>query len=707
MRLSFWKAAAGAILAAAIAASPALPAAPAHADAGAAEVHVALFIKTNSYSASAGAATLSAEGGLSLSDGAGAEWLRTEGAAAVRATFDGWRVVVAETADATLAAALVQGVRQASQPVAAFEHAAGKSAVYAVEAGPYGSKAAAESARAALAGNAALAARLAGAQMALRGPFYARASSHASEAEALAAAAPLRVAGIYAVPVVTTAEGGAARYELWIGGAEGETELQRRLAAAQAAVPGIAATPVASTVRYAALRSDRASEGAVLGASVRHVAVGGDGAKLVAAPLTDRSAVRVAERFGRSYRGAVDVFAHGGALAVVNRVDLEAYVASVVGAELDPAWPVEALKAQAVAARTYVLKQGWKYGVAHVTDTTFDQAYYGVSREAPNIVEAARATAGERLRLPDGALLDAFYHSNAGGRTADPAEVWGTPIPGIGSTPSPDDIAERGKLPWYRVALEDGRIGYIRSDLVRLTGGTNAAGFPTGVVTEADVNIRHAPFVNNDTNAAFAALAADTPVTVIDREAESTAYQWIRGPFDAGRLRQMAASSGVSGASAIGNAPIREVEVTARGASSRVTGVAVNGSELATPRPEQYRSMFGLPSGRFEVEQTAKIGVLGAGGRTADLPAPNGSSALYVAGAGGTAKPIAADAYLIADGSGEARVATVAPAFRFHGSGFGHGLGMSQWGAYGLAELGYDYRKILQYYYKDAIVSKE
>lgn len=55
---------------------------------------------------------------------------------------------------------------------------------------------------------------------------------------------------------------------------------------------------------------------------------------------------------------------------------------------------------------------------------------------------------------------------------------------------------------------------------------------------------------------------------------------------------------------------------------------------------------------------------------------------------------------------GTVRVATRSPQFVFRGTGFGHGLGMSQWGAKGYAELGYDYHKILQTYYIGVSISK-
>ncbi|HZG87018.1 SpoIID/LytB domain-containing protein [Paenibacillus sp.] len=700
----FWL---GALTAVSVFAAALAPPSPAAADGGEAEVHVALFVKTNTYQSAAGAVTLSAPGGLSVMSSDGAAWHRTADQTNVRATFDGFRVVVAETTDAVKAGAFADDVKKAGQPAAVIARPVKGKMTYAVEAGPYGAKADAEAARTALAGNAAVAARLAGAAMALRGPLYARAGTFASEAEAVAAAGPLWDAGVYAQPVATNGVGGAAAYELWYGGAADAASLQQAITAASAAVPGIAATPVAANVRYAALRTDVLQD-AGLGAGVRMLAVGGDGAKLIAQPVSAQGAIRVAERFGRSYRGAIDVFAHNGALAVVNRVALETYVAAVVGAELDASWPAEVLKAQAVAARTYVLKQGWKYGIAHVADTTADQAYRGTERESAAATGAAQATAGEVLRLANGTLLDAFYHSNAGDRTADPTEVWNASIPGIVSTPSPDDAAERNKLVWYRVVMEGGRIGYIRSDLVRLTGAVNKGGFPTGAVAQAGVNVRAAPFVNNETNPSLAVLNEGAPVTVIGRDMESTAYQWIRGPIPAGQLQLQMAASGVAPAEVAALGGLRTIEVTKRGAASgRVTEVAANGRTIPVLRPEQYRTLFGLPSSRFEVEQTAAVTVLGAGGRTTELPSASGPAALSAVSAGGAVRTISSDAYLITDGDGTARVATKDAAFRFHGTGFGHGLGMSQWGAFGLAELGYDYRKILLYYYRDATIAKE
>jgi len=59
------------------------------------------------------------------------------------------------------------------------------------------------------------------------------------------------------------------------------------------------------------------------------------------------------------------------------------------------------------------------------------------------------------------------------------------------------------------------------------------------------------------------------------------------------------------------------------------------------------------------------------------------------------------------DGSGQLRAATSEPRFVISGQGNGHGVGMSQWGARGLAEQGYDYQYILQYYYKNVSIEKD
>lgn len=130
---------------------------------------------------------------------------------------------------------------------------------------------------------------------------------------------------------------------------------------------------------------------------------------------------------GRDYYGAIRIINAGGCLAVVNIVDAEQYVMGVVSGEMPASWPVEALKAQAVAARTYALYfQQWRLGNEwHIMSTTADQVYQG-GRPRSRVREAVGATEGQVLMYRSG-LFPAFYHSTCGGWTEPPGLALGRP----------------------------------------------------------------------------------------------------------------------------------------------------------------------------------------------------------------------------------------------------------------------------------------
>ncbi|HEB89858.1 MAG TPA: SpoIID/LytB domain-containing protein [Deltaproteobacteria bacterium] len=128
----------------------------------------------------------------------------------------------------------------------------------------------------------------------------------------------------------------------------------------------------------------------------------------------------------RRVRGEIVVRSRAGRIEVLNRVALEDYVASTVGGEMSPGWPEEALRAQAVAARTYVLHEAGRRRDAawDVRATAASQVYRGLAAETRETRKATRSTAGEVLTWAGEPIL-AVFHSTAGGRTATAAEVWG------------------------------------------------------------------------------------------------------------------------------------------------------------------------------------------------------------------------------------------------------------------------------------------
>ena len=124
---------------------------------------------------------------------------------------------------------------------------------------------------------------------------------------------------------------------------------------------------------------------------------------------------------GRTYRGELIIQGTGlGLLSVINAVDLEAYVASVVGGEIYQSWPPAALEAQAVAARSYALSRTGN--PAHpeydVKAGEEDQVYRGIETEAPSTLAAAEATRGVVLTY-QGHTISAYYSACDGGYTSD------------------------------------------------------------------------------------------------------------------------------------------------------------------------------------------------------------------------------------------------------------------------------------------------
>jgi SpoIID/LytB domain protein len=127
-------------------------------------------------------------------------------------------------------------------------------------------------------------------------------------------------------------------------------------------------------------------------------------------------------------------------LTVVNVLPLEDYLRAVVPSEMAPTWPKEALKAQAVAARTYALFElagdasnrdpriATEESGAQLDDTVFFQAYEGEGRRTRATDEAVAETRGIALSS-EGRILKAYFHSDSGGRTANCAAVFGTPLP--------------------------------------------------------------------------------------------------------------------------------------------------------------------------------------------------------------------------------------------------------------------------------------
>ncbi|MEB3236498.1 MAG: SpoIID/LytB domain-containing protein [Candidatus Sericytochromatia bacterium] len=147
------------------------------------------------------------------------------------------------------------------------------------------------------------------------------------------------------------------------------------------------------------------------------------------------------------YRGLLEIRP---GLVAVNELPLEDYLYGVVPYEMPAGWPIEALKAQAVAARTYTLanlgavaSRGYD-----LKPTTDHQVYGGVAKEVASSNRAVDETRGQVLAY-DGRLINAYYCSAAGGYTDSAETVWGTaPVPWL--QPVPDFDQEAPSYSWQR-----------------------------------------------------------------------------------------------------------------------------------------------------------------------------------------------------------------------------------------------------------------
>ncbi|MBZ4688012.1 MAG: stage sporulation protein [Clostridia bacterium] len=340
---------------------------------------------------------------------------------------------------------------------------------------------------------------------------------------------------------------------------------------------------------------------------------------------------------GTRYRGGLKIYPSGSKLLAVNVLDLEKYLYGVLGKEIGTTAKMEALKAQAVVSRTYALG---KYNPENIYDVTIDtntQVYGGYDAESlpggERVVTAVDSTKGEVL-FYNGKLVQAFFHSNSGGYTANSEDVWGGYIPYLRAVPSPfDSYAES-----YPVQTSSGWPGNTYHWKKSFTKG------------ELLDRIQYW----NDTH---------------------KAEEQIR----VGKLLEIKPSMLSDG--------------------ERVTQLDFIGSQgVKTFFRNNIRWVLGLRSTRFQLETNATCYILSGEGELVSTARGNELKAIA---AGNQVQEIASgyNSYQVIGAGTERHLKKQFTEIYIDGYGYGHGLGMSQWGARGMAAQGYKYAEILQHYY--------
>nr|WP_245211356.1 SpoIID/LytB domain-containing protein [Prochlorococcus marinus] len=133
----------------------------------------------------------------------------------------------------------------------------------------------------------------------------------------------------------------------------------------------------------------------------------------------------------KRFSGKINLFVLDSEILVVNVLGIEKYLSSVVGSEMPTKWPMEALKAQAIASRTYALKQKGN-SLFDIDSTQRNQVYNGLESRTYKTIRAVKSTRSLVLTYKK-KLINALFHSSSGGMTENSQDVWKNKYPYLSS----------------------------------------------------------------------------------------------------------------------------------------------------------------------------------------------------------------------------------------------------------------------------------
>lgn len=308
---------------------------------------------------------------------------------------------------------------------------------------------------------------------------------------------------------------------------------------------------------------------------------------------------------------------NGNDITVINVVGLHDYIKGVISNEMNPSWNIEALKAQALCAKSYCLTNLNKHASLgfDLCNTTDCQVYFGTRQQTANSNKAVDDTFGLYVKY-NGKVVSTVYHSSSGGYTEDAVNVWGKDV---GYLKGVEDTYLKQTLP-YNFTITNSQIKTVLKD----------KGYSVGDITDYYIS-----------------------------------------------------------------------SFTASGNVRSVTFKQSNGKEL-TFTGEKARTIINNTSLGFQTKSQRYTITPSVGGLYINGSSFSGSlSNLFAIGSGGTKKLNIASLndvkVMTADGVGPLQAEKTA--YYVSGCGSGHNVGMSQWGAKAMADLGYSYDEILRFYF--------
>ncbi|MCX7828313.1 MAG: SpoIID/LytB domain-containing protein [Thermanaerothrix sp.] len=360
------------------------------------------------------------------------------------------------------------------------------------------------------------------------------------------------------------------------------------------------------------------------------------------------------------YRGGLELIPSRGGRGfnVVNLVELEDYLRGIMKAEANPGWPMEFLKAQAVVARTYALRNLGRHRSDgfDICSSLHCQVYRGRNGEDPRSDQAVFNTSGMVLMYGSSLAITPF-HSDSGGVTAAASDVWGGRVPYLLSRPEP--FQYRSPYSRWKTILSSDQIERALRSINRWVGNV--------------VGIK---------------------VVARDRGGRITAMD-INGSSGTVRL------SGHAFRMALGTSVVRSTNfiVNGNGKSDIPSNPAVNrpveDDEKKTDVSYETDPLVEMvEDGLFSKDEIFDM-IVNPSKR--DMYKKMGEA--RVKSGTSNSRKTGAERNPVATSSASIRPSSGNTSWVLEGQGWGHGVGMSQWGAKTMAEYGWNFEQILMYYF--------
>lgn len=358
----------------------------------------------------------------------------------------------------------------------------------------------------------------------------------------------------------------------------------------------------------------------------------------------------------RSYRGIIDFMNNGnGTLTAVNVIDTEEYLYGVVASEIPASYEYESIKAQACAARTYALyKWNMDSDVGFdICDSTHCQAYMGYDYEDKTTTQAVKDTEGELIYY-NGKPIEALFFSSSGGYTEDAVNVWGTDVAYLKAV---DDSQEINCPTWTRTIT--------LSDLDKIIA---ANGYSIGSATGMRITID-----NKTKRVQMVEILGTNGTKKITLEACRTVFSALGSSFSS---RNYTITNGI---------------IESSGGNNTVTVNANLGTFVSEPILGFSPAKDYVIGSDCAVVYSTSSGTKAYGydGKEVDL---------------GLIPDLEKHLQVSTPSTGTTVITSKGSTINISGLGIGHGVGMSQMGANGMAKNGADYKEILEHYYTGCTV---